>query len=201
MKRVTGTVVVEPWNDDFNCSKLEDLQRSGIINELNCNGTADGTPSADTDSSSTESPADPSAETKPALGGGAWAGIGVSLGLVLAGIVGALIWFLIRKRRRARAQAQAQAQQDVPLYAPEAPNDGAWGSAQLDGNQIRELGGWSRTRELHGDGQVTEIGGKSLINEKGNDAERQPGGFSPPTYQGPPVELDAPTRGPTNTQF
>ena len=34
LKRVTGSVVIEAWNADFDCSRLEDLNRNGVINEL-----------------------------------------------------------------------------------------------------------------------------------------------------------------------
>ncbi|RWA11471.1 hypothetical protein EKO27_g3625 [Xylaria grammica] len=66
---VPGTVTIEAWNSDFNCSQLVKQMQAGIIQNLVCNGT-DGT-QGDT-SGSPSSPA-----------GGAWTILGVAVGIMV----------------------------------------------------------------------------------------------------------------------
>ena len=174
LKRVTGTVTIEPWNEDFNCSKLVRMQQEGIINELRCNGTDNGTVSDNPDRPANNTVSDindsnvsidraPAAGETRTLSSGAWAGIGVALGLVVAGIVGAIVWFLLRKRLAA---------QPMPPAVPQADSNDDTGKAQLDGTAIGELGG------------------KTLIREKANDAESNPNAVNAPIQDLPPVELE-----------
>ncbi|GAP87181.1 hypothetical protein SAMD00023353_2300870 [Rosellinia necatrix] len=90
---VPGSVIIEPWNDDFDCSKLVQYQSDHIIHNLSCNGTNNGTNSG-TDTISRSS--------NGALSQGAWAGIGVSIGVVVIGIVGGLLWLYIHFKRQLR---------------------------------------------------------------------------------------------------
>ncbi|TRX88008.1 hypothetical protein FHL15_011110 [Xylaria flabelliformis] len=60
LQSVPGTVVIEAWNDDFNCSKSN-------------NGTNNGTDAT-------------SSEPNQVLSQGAWGGIGVAIGIVVIGI-------------------------------------------------------------------------------------------------------------------
>lgn len=67
-----GTVVVEAWNDDFNCSVLVSLKNNNKINNLVCNGTYNGTPIPSMSPSGHDG-----------LSAGAKAGIGVSSGILV----------------------------------------------------------------------------------------------------------------------
>ncbi|KAI1170848.1 hypothetical protein F4777DRAFT_92049 [Nemania sp. FL0916] len=42
LKAVPGTVTIEAWNSDFNCSKLVSQVQDSIIQHLVCNGTDNG---------------------------------------------------------------------------------------------------------------------------------------------------------------
>ncbi|KAI1753100.1 hypothetical protein F4782DRAFT_97792 [Xylaria castorea] len=66
---VPGTVTIEAWNSDFNCSQLVKQMQAGIIHDLVCNGT-DGTKSDMSGGSSRFS-------------GGTWTGVGVAIGIVV----------------------------------------------------------------------------------------------------------------------
>ncbi|KAJ8119612.1 hypothetical protein ONZ43_g3476 [Nemania bipapillata] len=66
---VPGTVTIEAWNSDFNCSQLVQQMQAGIIRNLACNGTGGTKSDADAGSSS--------------LSGGAWAGVGVAIGMII----------------------------------------------------------------------------------------------------------------------
>ncbi|KAI1745219.1 hypothetical protein F4680DRAFT_465277 [Xylaria scruposa] len=66
---VPGTVTVEAWNSDFNCSQLVRQMQAGIIHNLVCNGT-DGTKSNTSKGSSS-------------LSEGAWTSLGTAIGIVV----------------------------------------------------------------------------------------------------------------------
>ncbi|CAJ2508127.1 Uu.00g093130.m01.CDS01 [Anthostomella pinea] len=98
-----GNVTIEAWNDDFSCSKLVLQQQNGLIKNLACNGTDNST--------ATSAPTHSSASS---LSGGAWAGIGVSTGVVVLGA--ALVWITLHFRRRfAQLEGRASAQQPVDV--------------------------------------------------------------------------------------
>ncbi|GAW24365.1 hypothetical protein ANO14919_139490 [Xylariales sp. No.14919] len=101
LQSVTGTVIVEAWNDDFDCSKLVQYQQDHLIHYLSCNGTNNGTSSVKKNGTDT-SPH----ESNQALSQGAWAGIGVGIGVVVIGLVGSLIWLYIHFKRQLRSLAQ-----------------------------------------------------------------------------------------------
>ncbi|KAI0447560.1 hypothetical protein F4803DRAFT_498584 [Xylaria telfairii] len=94
-----GTVVVEAWNADFNCSALVSLKNSNKINNLVCNGTDNGTviPSM--------SPSGPDG-----LSVGAKAGIGVGSGILGLGVVLALAWLILHFQRRLKSLEMARLQ-------------------------------------------------------------------------------------------
>ncbi|KAI0870662.1 hypothetical protein GGS24DRAFT_504555 [Hypoxylon argillaceum] len=93
---VSGTVSIEAWNADFNCSRLVSQQQQGLINNLQCNGTSNGT-----SSSSTSPPSSPLASSAPSgLSRGAWAGIGVGIALLVLALLGGAAWLIIYFRRR-----------------------------------------------------------------------------------------------------
>ncbi|KAI1739825.1 hypothetical protein F4680DRAFT_448442 [Xylaria scruposa] len=101
LQSVTGAVVVEASNDDFDCSKLVQYHNEHIIHTLSCNGTNNGTNNG-TDSSSSE--------PNQALSEGAWGGIGVAIGVVVIGLVGGLIWLYVHFKRQLRSLAKTTQQ-------------------------------------------------------------------------------------------
>ncbi|KAI1133311.1 hypothetical protein F5Y10DRAFT_228738 [Nemania abortiva] len=143
---VSGTVTIEAWNDDFNCSKLVSQQRDSLIHNLVCNGTDNG--------------ADTSAMRSSALTKGAQAGIGVGVGIFVLALA-AGTWMLLRLQRQRRVLAERNqtqsSQQDVakPATQPTLPEMSGEGIIQekpddplvelpvvppeLVGNQIHEL--------------------------------------------------------------
>lgn len=168
LKRVTGTVTVEPWNEDFNCSNLAQMYQDGIINELRCNGTNNGTIS-DVGVNNNS----PTANGTPTLSPGAWAGIGIALGLVVAGTVGAIVWFVLRKRRAARPiSTPISTPTPPPPTGPQASSNKDAGKSQLEGTAVGELGA------------------KTPIREKADDRENDLNAVNAATYDGPPVELE-----------
>ncbi|TGJ80753.1 hypothetical protein E0Z10_g8014 [Xylaria hypoxylon] len=87
LQSVTGQVVIEAWNDDFDCSKLVQYQQDHMIHYLSCNGMNNGTNSGtknETNSSTNNGTGGSSHEFNQALSPGAWAGIGVAISVVVA---------------------------------------------------------------------------------------------------------------------
>lgn len=118
-----GSVVVEAWNGDFNCSKLVRQRDDGVINHLYCNGTDNG--------NSTEVVAPgpsiiPDTPSNTGLPMGARAGIGVGAAAILLSLVGAFLYF----QRKLKALAKNR---PVSIPEPTEPH--------LDGNEIREAEG------------------------------------------------------------
>ncbi|KAI0015589.1 hypothetical protein F4780DRAFT_67356 [Xylariomycetidae sp. FL0641] len=112
LQYVSGNMTIEPWNDDFDCSKLSSLaNEEQIINHLTCNGTNSVTPS-DTNSSQ-------SLSESPTLSTGAWAGVGVGAGIVLIGSIVAIVW--LRLHYRFRTQQIARRTSHTP--SPTLRND------------------------------------------------------------------------------
>ena len=162
LKRVTGSVVIEAWNADFDCSRLEDLNRNGVINELRCNGT--GNRVVDGHASGTL-PIEEAADHE-GLSTGAWAGIGSAVGLLVVGTLALTAWFFLRKRRKGRERGTS-------LSTPKESKEQV-GISQLDGTEIQELGG------------------KTVVNEKADDAENGPVPVNALAPDHPPIELEAP---------
>ncbi|RYP48251.1 hypothetical protein DL769_011222 [Monosporascus sp. CRB-8-3] len=145
LKRVRGSVVVEAWNKEFNCSKLGSLHQNGIINDLRCNGTDNGTLAATGGTNETASHA--------VISQGAWAGIGIGGGLLFLGVLGAAAWFILRSRRRGAHNpggTQTENQQQPSYSTHEHASEGLYeaggkpcgsGRAQLEGAEIQEIGG------------------------------------------------------------
>ncbi|KAI6091790.1 hypothetical protein F4821DRAFT_280149 [Hypoxylon rubiginosum] len=90
--RATGTVFIEPWND-FNCSKLVSQQQNGIIASLICDGTDNSTLTATAQPNVT--PSAPPAR----LSKGAWAGIGIGIGVFTIGSIIAIACCTMYLRR------------------------------------------------------------------------------------------------------
>lgn len=125
-------MVIEAWNEDFNCSKLVSMWQQGIITNLSCNGAdneALAVTSTDPSSSNTES-----FEAGNVLGNnlapGQWAGIGVAIAVVVLGVVGALFWVVRHYRKKMRA-----------LYERTVTTEPIESKPHLDGNQVYETGG------------------------------------------------------------
>ncbi|KAI0394437.1 hypothetical protein F5Y17DRAFT_475693 [Xylariaceae sp. FL0594] len=109
LKFVPGSVIIEPWNDDFSCSKLVAQFHDNIIASLSCNGTDNATSTATTTSPTSSSNGPPSAR----LSEGQWAGIGIGAGILVLGAIIAITW-LVSRRRRGSGNAT-----DVPTQAKE----------------------------------------------------------------------------------
>ena len=154
-----------------------ELYRSGIINDLSCNGTDGTIPPNNVDTSPVEDTGSTTLST------GAWAGIGVAIGLVVLGAVGGIVWFFLRKRRGKEARppsALYAPPPEPPAQADEHTDERTVRASQLEANEIRELGG-------------------QALLEKTNDAERKSYASSPPAYSTPPAELEASIYRPANT--
>ncbi|KAI0411445.1 hypothetical protein F5X98DRAFT_380758 [Xylaria grammica] len=113
---VSGTVTIESWNADFNCSRLVSQQQQGLINNLSCNGTDNGTTTSAPPPSSPSTPA----SSSTGLSTGAWAGIGVGIGLAVIGGLGGWL-FLYFRRRFAALEASASASPLRPPSRPRSP--------------------------------------------------------------------------------
>ncbi|KAI0182529.1 hypothetical protein EV127DRAFT_488022 [Xylaria flabelliformis] len=108
LQSVPGTVVIEAWNDDFDCSKLVQYHNEHVIHILSCNGTNNGT---DNGTNGTNNGTDAtSSESNQVLSQGAWGGIGVAIGIVVIGLVGGLIWLYVHFKRQLRGIAETTQQ-------------------------------------------------------------------------------------------
>ncbi|KAI0145416.1 hypothetical protein GGR57DRAFT_507019 [Xylariaceae sp. FL1272] len=86
LARAPGSVVIEPWNTDFDCSTLVAQQQNLVINQLSCSGINNGT------NTSTATPLSPTGNPCSGLSTGARAGIGAASGVLGIGLVTAAIW-------------------------------------------------------------------------------------------------------------
>lgn len=128
-------MTIEAWND-FNCSKLISQQRNGVINNLVCNGTSGET----------------SIPNSTGLSQGAWAGIGVSIGLVVIGGVSAVIWLILYFRRLVRNLHQATGRQQSGQSNPQGSLQGRLSVdslQQLDGQGTVQEKPDDHTHEMH----------------------------------------------------
>ncbi|KAK8022346.1 hypothetical protein PG993_013113 [Apiospora rasikravindrae] len=133
-------VRIEPWNPDFDCSGLVRLRDLGKIGTLACNGT-NGTNSSSTGPNDT-------ATSNRGLSAGTSAGIGTGVGIAVLGVLGALVWLIMRYRRRlrdltARSRGGGDENKNPVEAAPKTPQE-AGGRAlpyQSGGGEIVEAGG------------------------------------------------------------
>ncbi|KAI0873295.1 hypothetical protein GGS24DRAFT_501997 [Hypoxylon argillaceum] len=113
LRSVSGSVIIEAWNDDFNCSKLVSQWQDSVIHFLQCNGTDNST----TDSSPVSMPGSGSlSEASGNLSEGAWAGIGVGIGVIVLGGVVALVWLFLHYRGQ-----RSEVADTTPEKLPEQP--------------------------------------------------------------------------------
>ncbi|KAI8949822.1 hypothetical protein F4801DRAFT_386024 [Xylaria longipes] len=116
---VAGNVTVEPWNDDFDCSKLVSQWKDQIIHNLKCNGRNNETETpAPKSDNGTNTPIPTSSQSLPS---GAWAGIGVGAGVVTIGILGALIWLIIHFRNQLRTLERERVQESEENESSKEP--------------------------------------------------------------------------------
>ncbi|ETS76094.1 hypothetical protein PFICI_11481 [Pestalotiopsis fici W106-1] len=94
LRLVQGQVTIEAWNADFNCSKLVQQQRDGLIGHLTCNGTDSG------NSTTTTSVQPVPSDQGSSLSLGAWVGIGVGIGVLALALIFSFSWTLSHRRRR-----------------------------------------------------------------------------------------------------
>jgi hypothetical protein len=107
LKYVSGSVTIEAWNSDFNCSKLVSQWYDGIIHNLYCNGTNNATTVR--------------SNASHGLSDNAWAGIGVSIGVIATGAIIAVVWlFLHYRRRRNRGnKTTSEPEKQVEVQSPD----------------------------------------------------------------------------------
>ncbi|TGJ87181.1 hypothetical protein E0Z10_g1602 [Xylaria hypoxylon] len=146
---VPGTVTVEAWNDDFNCSKLVSQWHDRLINNLICNGTDNGT-TISTPSETNNASATPSQSSNNGLSQGAWAGIGVGVAVIILGFVVALVWVVLHFRKRLN-QLAGKEEKLVPIqyYSEQDP-------AEPNIRNLQEVHGSSVVHEKPGD-QIYEM--------------------------------------------
>lgn len=108
LKLARGNVTIEAWNEDFNCSKLVSQWNNGLIHQLSCNGTDNGTSHAPA-----PSPSHALSNTTGSftLSLGASVGIGVGSGLFGIGLIAAVAWLLFHYKHRLDKLELAQRQQ------------------------------------------------------------------------------------------
>ncbi|RYP28515.1 hypothetical protein DL767_007194 [Monosporascus sp. MG133] len=177
LKRVKGSVMVETWNKEFNCSKLVALHQGGIINDLCCNGTDNGTLATAETANEMASP--------DAISQGAWAGIGVGGGLLFLGVLAAVTCFILRSRcRKAQGPGDTQTQnQQQPSYSTHEYASG--GLSEAGGKPCS-----SGRAQLEG-AEIKEIGGEQVLSEKTDDSMAKESRFQTARsgHDGPPIEL------------
>ncbi|KAI1123395.1 hypothetical protein F5Y10DRAFT_251893 [Nemania abortiva] len=106
LKLVKGSVTIEVWNDDFNCSKLVSQQMDGLIGHLSCNGTDINMPVM-------PSQAPQTGAANKGLSQGAWAGIGVGIAIFVIGLAALLIWAFLYFRSRIRQMEKQHTSSDA----------------------------------------------------------------------------------------
>ncbi|OTB12779.1 hypothetical protein K445DRAFT_304793 [Daldinia sp. EC12] len=163
---VPGNVTIEAWNDDFNCSKLVNQFQNGQIHFLSCNGTDNGTESLVVGPiESTRISQDHPPST---LSQGAWAGIGVGIGVFVIGMICGLVGLFLRSKRwnkelierirQQETQARQEHLRDSLEMEHEAPNL----------NLICESDGTGIIREKPDD-HLSEAGGIEVVAEHPDD--------------------------------
>ncbi|KAH8156374.1 hypothetical protein CIB48_g11872 [Xylaria polymorpha] len=153
---VSGSVTIEAWNSDFNCSRLVAQQQQGLINTLSCNGTSSSpsTPSAPL------RPLNPPPSSSTGLSTGAQAGIGVGVSIVVLGLIGGAIWAFLYFRRRVAALEEAS--RPLPPLPPPKPTTATTTTTGALNNASGISGGFTSEREP----QVHEADNSTTIVEK-----------------------------------
>lgn len=135
-------MVIEAWNEDFNCSKLVSMWQNGNTADLSCNGTdnealavtSTAPSSNNTDSSEAENVSGNN------LAPGQWAGIGVAIAVVVLGVVGALFWVVRHYRKKMKTLYERTVTTEPMQDSEPKPH--------LDGNQVYETGGIEVVAEM-----------------------------------------------------
>ncbi|KAI1419586.1 hypothetical protein F5Y12DRAFT_232120 [Xylaria sp. FL1777] len=144
---VSGNVTIETLNPDFNCSKLVQQRNDGIIQNLACNGTNDG---SDTTPTSNGTDTTSKASDGTGLSAGAYAGIGIGAGIVLLGAIFAITWLVLHHiRSLKKLKTTHKHSSDQPLA------EDATGAPYIDSNH--ESDGTGIVREKPDD-PLTELG-------------------------------------------
>ncbi|KAI0116540.1 hypothetical protein GGR51DRAFT_321179 [Nemania sp. FL0031] len=141
-----GTVVVEAWNADFNCSALVSLKNQNKINNLVCNGMDNSTSIPSVIPSGHEG-----------LSTGTKAGIGVGSSIFGLGIVLALAWLILHFQRRLRSLETARLQ----------------GATDNDKDSAEDISGpeLNGTYEADGTGIIREKPDDHLVELRVNEPE------------------------------
>ncbi|KAI1422510.1 hypothetical protein F5Y12DRAFT_717298 [Xylaria sp. FL1777] len=167
---VPGTVTIEAWNDDFNCSKLVSQWNDGIIHDLFCNGTANGTVTSTPTPTPTPTPsttATPGTNISNSLSPGALAGIGVSVGaVVLLGTV-AIVWLVLHYKHRLKSLEKAQLPAS-PFNRQESPGD----VLQTDVSGTHEVDGAGIIREKPDDHIIGEVPDDHIVELPVGDVDQ-----------------------------
>ncbi|KAI1345652.1 hypothetical protein F5Y01DRAFT_323004 [Xylaria sp. FL0043] len=128
---VSGNVTIETLNPDFNCSKLVQQRNDGIIQNLICNGTNNGSDTAPTSNTTAAS------DSSDGLSAGAYAGIGIGAGVVLLGAILAITWVVLHHIRGLKKLNTTQRSTYGQVSAKEemqGPYSG--GTSECDGAEI-----------------------------------------------------------------
>ncbi|KAI1142104.1 hypothetical protein F5Y05DRAFT_422320 [Hypoxylon sp. FL0543] len=155
---VPGTVMIEAWNSDFNCSKLVAQWHDRIINNLTCNGTDNGGNTADGTGNIIDTS---SSESRSSLSQGAWAGIGVAVGIVVLAAIATMTWLVVYFKRRLHKLEIAHPPQSPQAHPGEEP-------APLYQSERAEIETAPIIREKPDD-HVREIYVPPTVAEKPND--------------------------------
>ncbi|KAI1114296.1 hypothetical protein F5Y14DRAFT_415319 [Nemania sp. NC0429] len=158
---IPGTVIIEAWNSDFNCSKLVSQHLDGIIPNLSCNGTNN-----ETEASS----------GAPALSQGAKAGIGVGAAVGLLGAATAIIWLVLWYKIRLKEASQRNL---TPLpgenkNAANIQQPGAqWAIHEKPDDQVHQIEGRAQIQQMEGRMIIQENPGAERY-ELHSEAAREP---------------------------
>ncbi|KAI3323914.1 hypothetical protein HD806DRAFT_77828 [Xylariaceae sp. AK1471] len=124
---VSGSLVIETLNPDFNCSKLVQQLNDGIISTLVCNGTNNGT-----DTTTAPKPSD-----GLVLSTGAYAGIGIGSGVILLGAIFAITWLVLHHRRSLKKlKTTRDPDHDQPAAGEDIRPPYTSGTLEIDGSGI-----------------------------------------------------------------
>ncbi|KAI0805712.1 hypothetical protein GGR55DRAFT_690422 [Xylaria sp. FL0064] len=134
-----GNVTIEPWNSDFNCSKLVSQWNDGVIHTLSCNGTGNGTVTSTPTPSATSTSG---AGGSTSLSASALAGIGVGAGVFMLLVILAVIWIVVHYKHQVKTLERRQ----LPLESPP-------GDRKLSGIYQADVAG---THEAEGAGIIRE---------------------------------------------
>ncbi|KAI0548092.1 hypothetical protein F4679DRAFT_332726 [Xylaria curta] len=154
---VSDTVVIEPWNDDFNCSELVKQWERGIIHNLFCNGTNNVTKEMTN-----------SMDGHSRLSTGAWAGIGVSIGVVVLVGVSLIVWLCFRFRHWLEKLADGM----KILHQLSRDKSSDEGVDIPPNNGIYEVDGRGILREKPDD-HIPEAGGHGVLAERPDNHIRE----------------------------